>query len=180
MVSKIEIGEPVRGDTAALRRLVRGFIDFHRGIASEVESSESEVSQSLGAWRRSRHRSFFVIRSAGRLVGFMVLKKDPTDPVYWGEELYIDPGFRGKGVARRSLEFAEWFVKSKGGDALYLWVAASNRNALRVFRALGYQTLNMVELRKDLRSSRARGARWTGVSMWGLRLRVRRPTATNA
>jgi ribosomal protein S18 acetylase RimI-like enzyme len=117
-------------------------------------------------------------------VGFLVLRKDPQDPVFWGEELYVSPRFRQLGVAREAVRFAESYVVHHGGDALYLWVATTNVRTLRILQHLGYRRLNMVELRKDLvvgrkggaRKGRARAAK---LKIWGIQFDLNRPASTN-
>jgi GNAT superfamily N-acetyltransferase len=168
-----------------LRELARGFWNYHRDIAGARRLRGSEVDASLRSWRFSRDRRLFVIRSADRVAGFIVLRKDPDAPIFWGEELYVHPRFRGRGLAREAMRFAERYVVSKGGNALYLWIASSNARTLNVLQHLGYRALNMVELRKDLiprrrSGKRPLGGRSSSATLWGIPFEVRRPASTKS
>jgi GNAT superfamily N-acetyltransferase len=154
----VSVGRPRREEIGTLRSLVRGFLNFHRDIAGARQASRTEAERALRFWRRTSDRRFFAIRVDADTVGFLVLRKDPQDCVFWGEELYVTPLFRQRGIAREAMRFAERYVSRHGGDALYLWVATTNARMLQIARHMGYRRLNMVEVSKDLPSTRP-GAR---------------------
>ena len=77
------VGRPRRGEIGTLRSLVQGFLNYHRDIAADRRASRQEADRSLRFWRGSPNRRFFAIRSGDDPVGFMVLRKDPKDPIFW-------------------------------------------------------------------------------------------------
>lgn len=178
-MSRTHIRRPEPSDARTLRRLVLGFLNFHRDIGRTKRATPREAAAALRSWRHSRHRRFFVLQLDDHVVGFTVLRKEPGEPVFWGEELYVDPRFRGRGVGRAAIRFAEKYVVHHGGDALYLSIAAHNLRMLGVAHRLGYRRLNMVELRKDLPVGRARRAGRRvpvrAVSLSGIRFQMARP-----
>ena len=56
------------------------------------------------------------------------------------DELYFLPGWRGRGLGREALAFAELWCRSHGCEALRLEVELSNERALRLYRRAGFST----------------------------------------
>lgn len=50
----------------------------------------------------------------------------------------VEPGHRRKGAAEKMLAFIENLARKNGKNALTLWVAARNNNALNLYRKLGF------------------------------------------
>lgn len=50
----------------------------------------------------------------------------------------VEPGHRRKGVAEKMLTFIENLARKNGKNALTLWVAARNNNALSLYRKFGF------------------------------------------
>lgn len=62
--------------------------------------------------------------------------------------LMVDPASRGRGLARRLMEFAEDFAAAQGCDAMRLDAFALNPRALRLYHGLGYQEAGEITFRK--------------------------------
>ncbi len=85
----------------------------------------------------------WLIGADGAAVGYMVLT--------WGfsvefggrdafvDELYIEEGYRGQGVGRRVLAFAEEVCRVRGIRALHLEVDRANVNAQTVYERVGFE-----------------------------------------
>ena len=63
---------------------------------------------------------------------------------FLGRDAFIDEFFlaethRGRGWGRKAMEFVEDYARSQGVRAIHLEVVRSNRNALEVYRKLGFR-----------------------------------------
>lgn len=54
------------------------------------------------------------------------------------DELYIREKYRGKGIGKQSLQFAERICREQGIQALHLEVERENTNAQAVYKKAGY------------------------------------------
>jgi len=54
------------------------------------------------------------------------------------DELYIQDGYRGKGIGKQAIKFAEEVCRSASIEALHLEVTRDNLNALAVYRIAGF------------------------------------------
>ncbi len=85
------------------------------------------------------------------------------------EEIYVKPGFRGKGIGRALVERAEKEVL-KHDSSLYLLVLPQDKDAIGFWKRLGYDVINTVELMKDLEPSN--GMAFHTVELLGERFRI--------
>ena len=69
--------------------------------------------------------------------------------VLWIEEIYVRPAWRGRGIGREVLTFLEDAYR---GEAvrIRLEVESSNEGALRLYRALGFEKLEYLQMYKPL------------------------------
>ncbi|WP_240924212.1 GNAT family N-acetyltransferase [Thermococcus sp. 21S7] len=86
----------------------------------------------------------------GEPAGFIRLSS--REGCFWVEELFVRPEFRGRGIGRALVERAEEEVR-KHDDSLYLFVLPQDKDAIAFWKRLGYDTINTVELVKDLKPS---------------------------
>ena len=68
--------------------------------------------------------------------------------VYWLEELYILERFRSKGLGAEFIKYLE-ATKEPGVTRLRLEVEEENTRAIALYKKLGYQTLNYIQMVKD-------------------------------
>jgi GNAT superfamily N-acetyltransferase len=101
--------------------------------------------------RRSSYARFLAQPSYGRLwlfeaehtvVGYMILTFVFSFE-YGGrnafiDELYVLPGYRGRGVGRRALKFAEKFAREEDIAVLHLEVSRTNPRAHKLYSRAGY------------------------------------------
>jgi len=89
---------------------------------------------------------------------------------FWIEELFVRPEFRGRGIGRALVERAEGEVKEHD-DALYLLVLPQDKDAIAFWKKLGYDTINTIELVKDLEPT-PRDSGFHTVELLGERFRI--------
>ena len=93
-------------------------------------------------------------------VGYIAINTD-TDPGYAGADwsldddcyltvhrLAVDPGYRGRGIAKRLMLFAERHTLEKGFAAVRLDAFSKNPAAISLYDGLGYKKTGTVEFRK--------------------------------
>ncbi len=83
-----------------------------------------------------------IAMAGARAVGFAALRIVPC--VFYAAphaeltELYVDPGSRRRGIARRLLALAEQLAVEGGADSLVILTGADNRPARALYESMGY------------------------------------------
>jgi ribosomal protein S18 acetylase RimI-like enzyme len=76
-------------------------------------------------------------------VGFAALRVAPS--VFYATphteltELYVEPAYRRRGIARALLGYAETRARAQGADSLYILTGFENYDAQRLYRLAGYE-----------------------------------------
>ena len=82
--------------------------------------------------------------------GFALLAKSYSREAggicYWVDEVYLRPAFRGKGLGRELLAYAE----TLGAKRLRLEVMPDNERAIGLYRSLGYTSMQYMQMIKEL------------------------------
>jgi len=110
------------------------FIRDRIALASAQPTGQFSVAQYFLAWMQTAQ--------GRRTVGFMHLMPSTNTlamrPIWFLEDLYVDPSARRQGVATAFLRHAEEFARSTGAERLTLATAHDNIAAQSVYRKLGY------------------------------------------
>jgi ribosomal protein S18 acetylase RimI-like enzyme len=125
---------------ADLNELVRLYVAYRLfyGEAPEQERAaifiRDRVTQSSGR--------YFLAWNGENAVGFMHLMPSTNTlamrPIWFLEDLYVDPAARGEGVATALLRYAEAFARDTGAERLTLATAHDNLAAQNIYKKLGY------------------------------------------
>ncbi|MDH5495104.1 MAG: GNAT family N-acetyltransferase, partial [Candidatus Bathyarchaeota archaeon] len=83
----------------------------------------------------------------GKLIGFARVQL--WDGAYFVREVFVAKSFRRKGVGSKLLARCEDLVRKNGETSIYLTVEPKHSVSLNFLNHNGYDTLNMLELRKD-------------------------------
>jgi ribosomal protein S18 acetylase RimI-like enzyme len=85
---------------------------------------------------------YFLAWNEDNAVGFMHLMPSTNTlamrPIWFLEDLYVDPAARGQGVATALLSYAEAFARDTGAERLTLATAHDNLAAQHIYEKLGY------------------------------------------
>ena len=135
---------PYHNEAEIATNLIIQFWQEHNHITPSVEDALAD----LKSWTAPCHRLYFIVRN-GEPIGFVHLGSRGCEPD-WLEDIFVLPKHQGQGIGSRAIQLAEEIVKAYS-DSLYIEVAARNRNALRLYRRIGYDCLNTVTIRKDFR-----------------------------
>lgn len=123
---------PEAPDQPDVVALIRALDAFH----SDLYPAESNHFLDLAAMKVP-HVSFIVARLDGRAVGCGALLRDPRG---FGEikRMYVLPEVRGHGLGRKLLEHLIALADGEGIRTLRLETGIHNREALGLYRALGF------------------------------------------
>ena len=110
------------------------FIRDRIALAAAQQPGQFSVAQYFLAWTDSIE--------GRRAIGFMHLMPSTNTlamrPIWFLEDLYVEPSARRRGVATAFLEHAEEFARGTGAERLTLATAQDNTAAQSIYRKLGY------------------------------------------
>lgn len=135
-------------------RMIAEFFAEHLSISerepAEITSERLKAAEEdLGDWLEKDSAVLFVIEEDGAEVGVMLLARH-GGTVVWIENLYVRQEYRRRGIATRAIRFAEQYASDvMKAPAVNLDVIPQNTDAIRLYHSLGYDTLQMITLRKS-------------------------------
>jgi len=88
------------------------------------------------AWARSA--GMFIARAGGSPVGMAAGVPGSCDPERKLVAMWVDPGWRGRGVAGRLMSAVIGWARSEGAERVTLWVAQDNDSARRFYARRGF------------------------------------------
>jgi ribosomal protein S18 acetylase RimI-like enzyme len=136
--AELQIEPASAGHLSALARLYVAYRVFY-GEAPEEERATAFLRERV---TQSSGRYFLAWNSLRAAVGFMHLMPSTNTlamrPIWFLEDLYVDEGARGQGVASALLAYAEAFARSNGAERLTLATAHDNLAAQHLYRKHGY------------------------------------------
>jgi GNAT superfamily N-acetyltransferase len=127
------IRDPKPRDEAAWRRLWAGYVAFYK----------SEVSEAVTAatWQRlfmpGSHMVGRMAEWEGAVSGFTISIVHPRSwalaPICYLEDLFVDPGLRGRGLGRALIEDLVALGRERGWSGLYWHTQQGNATARRLY-----------------------------------------------
>lgn len=92
----------------------------------------------------------------GKNVGYAIISKTYSHEgggmVWWIEEIYIEPEYRGQGVGKAFFDFIdEERKKDRAVTRLRLEVELDNEKAIKLYSSCGYEVLDYGQMIKQLR-----------------------------
>lgn len=99
------------------------------------------------------YQSGYILEVDGVSAGYALVSKtfsrEAGGTVWWLEELYILPEYRGKGLGRSYFYFIEKAAAENGVRRLRLEVEPDNTRAAKLYSNLGYKPLNYSQMLKE-------------------------------
>ena len=101
--------------------------------------------------RSDAYLSCYLFEADGRPVGYALTSKtfshEAGGIVLWLEELYLLPEYRSRGLGRALFAHLE---QTSGAARIRFEVEPDNHRAIQLYRVLGYQDLNYLQMYRDL------------------------------
>jgi len=133
-------------DSAGLAQLVR---------LNALFNGASDSAEQISARLADPHRVETAILAEidGQIVGFAALRIVPciffTEPYAELTELYVDEGYRRRGIGRALVSHAESLSREAGAQKMLILTDVENQVAQSLYRAMGYGDYD-IALTKDL------------------------------
>ncbi len=139
----IRIGVKDADRVAPLAAAFRVQLKSYKGIRSQpdTEAGKEEILEFLESGF-----PVYAVEDGDALAGYIVCRID--EPCLWVEHIFVQEGYRRRGVAAMLFTKAEEIAASMGEDTVYNFVHPNNENMIRFLRSKGYTVLNMIEIRK--------------------------------
>ncbi|HEY6106054.1 MAG TPA: GNAT family N-acetyltransferase [Anaeromyxobacteraceae bacterium] len=163
----VEIREARPADLPALARLGAGLVRLHHAWDPLRFFLEEPLEDGYAWWlgKELRNPRAVILAAAGRggILGYAYGRLEPRD---WavlrdrcgvGVDLFVDPAGRGRGLGRRLTEALCLRLRAMGAPRVVIQVAWPNREARRLFAALGFRP-TMAEMVRELPGPEAESA----------------------
>ena len=89
----------------------------------------------------------FVADDNNELLGYIVCKIEGN--VVWAESIFVSNSVRRKGIASKLYKEAENIAEKLGGTTVFNWVHPNNDKMIKFLSKMGYNVLNLIEIRKS-------------------------------
>lgn len=140
----MEIRQAVPGDAEALALLNAAFNGSGLADAAHIRRSLENNAQEI----------VVIAYQAGRPAGFcctqVVRSMCYAAPCAEITELYVEPAFRRRGVARRLLQQAEALCRLRGAEEFKLLTGGDNLPAQALYESLGYEPSGEKHYEKEI------------------------------
>lgn len=153
------IREARAADLPALARLGAGLVRLHHAMDPRRFFLQEPLEEGYAWWlgKELRNPRAVVLAAArgGRVLGYAYGRLEPRD---WavlrdrcgvGVDLFVDPSARGRGLGRLLVEALCARLAAMGAPRVVIQVAWPNREARRLFAALGFRP-TMAEMSREL------------------------------
>lgn len=126
------------------------FFGFHSSVNGQSNSPElTQAKENIEIWISEKHE-LYIIESDNTPVGFIHIWYKGGN-VAWIEDLFVDKLHRGQGIGSYSINLAEDIIKQKSSyTAVCMDVVPRNNIALATYHKLGYDTLSLITVCKEL------------------------------
>lgn len=134
-------------DNEKISRLIAQFrleLKQFKGITSilKIEQAKEEFSEYIEA----KFPIFVAENNSKELLGYLVWRID--NGVVWVESLFVSNSARKNGIASKLYKKAENIAKELGSTTVFNWVHPNNDKMITFLSKMGYNVLNLIEIRK--------------------------------
>ena len=138
---------------------IANFFGFHIGLSLGTTTNdidEDQAEQNLKEWT-TKDNQLYVITYEDDFAGFLRIGYRGGN-VAWIEDVFVKEEFRDRGIATESIKQAEEIIKATPPyNAICFDVVPRNVAALKLYHKLGYQTLSLITVRKNLEPKESTG-----------------------
>lgn len=115
-----------------------------KGIVAtpKIDQAKEEFKEYIEA----KYPIFVAENDDKELLGYLVCRIDSG--AVWAESLFVSVSARGNGIASKLYKEAEKIAIELGGDTVFNWVHPNNDKIITFLSKMGYDVLNLIEIRK--------------------------------
>lgn len=126
------------------------FFSFHLLLNEKDGVPEhKQAKENLALWTSNEHE-LYIISENNLPIGFLHIWYKGGN-VAWIEDVFVEQAYRGKGAGSIAISQAERIIKEKDGyTSVCIDVVPRNLAAIELYQKLGYDTLSMITVRKEL------------------------------
>jgi ribosomal protein S18 acetylase RimI-like enzyme len=136
---------------------IADFFGYHAsllGEQSEIDNDDIRMAnETLEEWLGS-NQQLYLISYNNQFVGFIRYGYRGGD-VVWIEDIYVDTEMRNRGIATAAIQSIEKLIQQDENNyAICFDVVPRNEKALRLYHKLGYDSLSLITVRKELKENK--------------------------
>ncbi|EQB87752.1 ribosomal protein S18 acetylase RimI-like enzyme [Clostridium punense] len=115
-----------------------------KGIVStlKIDQAKEEFKEYINA----KYPIFVAENDDKELLGYLVCRIDGG--AVWAEYLFVSDSARRNGIASKLYKEAEKIAIELGSDTVFNWVHPNNDKIITFLSKMGYDVLNLIEIRK--------------------------------
>lgn len=142
--------------------LLSAFYAEHYALSENVEAAvtperTAAAAEDLAEWEAREDATLYLIEEDGVVAGLLFLARHGGS-VVWIENLFVRQELRRRGIATRAIALAEEIARRElHAPAISMDVIPQNQAAIHLYHALGYDTLQMITMRKPLDGAKREG-----------------------
>jgi len=110
--------------------------------------SENRAFEELEYYLENQFPIYLAMDDTNKILGYIVCRLQ--EDIVWNESLYVIPEDRRKGVGTALFIKTEALARTLGRETVYNWVDPNNYRSLLFLKKLGYNVLNLIEIRKRI------------------------------
>ncbi|MTI69432.1 MAG: GNAT family N-acetyltransferase [Firmicutes bacterium] len=129
--------------------MITELMNFHRKLTNapkEFWTNDNESKKTLKEW--IYEGEVYNIFYDKRIVGFFYVKFGGQNAA-WLEDIFIAEEYRKKGIGKKAIKELDKLMKEKNITAMFLDVIPRNTKAIKFYKELGFDHLNLIQLRKN-------------------------------
>ncbi len=157
-VSQVTFRPATKDDEAALLRMMRKLAEQEPGAYYFDELVVRRVLREFLA--KPNLGRVWIFSENAATAGYIVLTLSYSFEYHgrdaFVDELYVEPQFRRRGIARQAMQFVEERAREIGVQAIHLEVDHGNDPALELYRGSGYEDHDRYLMTKRLFTQKAR------------------------
>ncbi|MFO8062147.1 MAG: GNAT family N-acetyltransferase, partial [bacterium] len=145
-----KIQQATTRDIEGLSLLLKAFRNEHSLLlSSNREYTLKEAQEEVKSVLEDPACGYFIIESDGEMAGFR--RWELHEGFYFTREMYVREDMRGRGLAKAMIRHFENWVKNNGQGIACISCIPVNDPMIDIARSEGYDILNTIEMRKDLK-----------------------------
>ena len=134
-------------DEEKIARLIAQFrVDLKQLKGIKSTHNTEQAKEEFKEYIEAKYPIFIAEENKKELLGYLVCRID--NGTVWAESLFVSCDSRRKGIASKLYAKAEETAKEFGGSTVYNWVHPNNDKVIPFLSKMGYNVLNLIEIRK--------------------------------